>query len=386
MKKILLLISLTALAFSAPSCPVSDGYYWKYSSTNTFSGSSSTYPVASADYCSATLATHDVLVDIVQSDTLSYTYSVNREYYTPSLEIVCPDGETIDTSVNPHVCISAPPPPPSCPPNSTYDYNQEKCLCDISYSSEYSLDGSLICVAPTCTPTYEINNDILPLFAQVQVPNHCSFFPLGNYAEVTAGDVVCCYGQEDINRTGECPPNTISLGGECIPVTSSNSSDTPSSHECPSQYYWSYMSEQCEPFFPDDNSTDDPNPHDNPGLGSGSDSDNDNIPDSLEDFSLTDYLDGGGDGSEYGINIDGVSNSLTSVLNSYALISVPVTASGTCSGDFSPSFYDGTTKKTYTVDAQKGMDTFNDFVPIIKYFIMFVSSVSAVILLFIGGL
>ena len=301
-----------------------------------------------------------------------------------SSQLTCPINEVLDEEF----CTCSIP-EPTCPSNATYSNEEETCVCNVPYASEYQLNGSLSCVEPTCPSTYEISNNILPLYLQTSVSVGCNAFPLSDSASFSVGDILCCYGQEDIEDDNKCPPNHIKLGDKCIKIThSDNNSTPPLDHDCPPQHYWSIISEQCEPFFPDDNNSDNSStpPHDT-GIPNSNPSDfGQNDLDEIDgNFGLSDYLEGDGTGSEYGINLDGVGSSISSVLDSYVLLPLPVSARGSCSEDLSASFTVPVINKTLTLDASPYMATFFTYAEVIKYIIYFVSALGAITLLLIGG-
>ena len=122
MKKIILLLSISlTFSFSTPpnmSCNI--GYFELYNSH--FSGvlGASILPYSFNDYetvfssLSYSSTVYDYLSYQASPTQTIYQYSYTIDYYNCVPEVVCDSNQTIDTSVNPHICIT--PPPPLCVP------------------------------------------------------------------------------------------------------------------------------------------------------------------------------------------------------------------------------------------------------------------------------
>ncbi len=101
----------------------------------------------------------------VESGYTVYQYTEESYTYVCSPEIVCDNNQTIDTSVNPHVCIDNPTPPEplQCPANALPDATNTFCVCNPPYVLT-NVDGNNTCVIPSphTAPDGDFDGDGIP--------------------------------------------------------------------------------------------------------------------------------------------------------------------------------------------------------------------------------
>lgn len=279
----------------------------------------------------------------------------------------CTNGEQYDSSTG--TCH------PPCPSNSSWDSVQEKCNCNTDYYATYDISGNMTCELPECPTSYDSHNPPLPLFKIVTDPSFCNFFAMadGAYLQINSSRT-CCYGQESIDDNNTCGTNEMEINGQCYPLVENNDTNPPI--ECNGDEYYSESQGGCVPIF-----TTDTNGSTSPNDGVNSDTVDGDINTPLTDTNgdgKTNVDDYSGDGSEFGIDLDAVKGKLTSVINSYVLVDVPITASGTCSSDLQRTFT--ILGQSYTLDLAPYMQQFNEYLPIIKSLVLFMFAFSAVVL------
>ena len=389
-KYLFLFVSVFSFTFAiedtCPSLYCNSGYYISDTiiTTKTFLGSSSLVN----NINNTCLSNVKIIWNVPYSSNPSnssaqYFFSYTRTQIVCSVIPTCEDDYIWDSEL--HSCI------PQCPVNAEYSLQLETCSCIPPYISDFS-DGELTCITPDCPPFYEDHNPPLPLFNQTDDYSKCDFYPLTDGATFSIGDIVCCYGQKKDDHESICSSGEIEINGVCYPVDPTSPDTNETSYECPLEYYWSFQDDKCMPFYPDENQTDpdgtdtgdtggtdsndtDSNQTDPDGLdtgdtgGTGTDGADSNDTDSNETLeekmSLVDQL------MSDVSNLNGIKSTLTHAVNNYALVSLPVTVSGSCSRDFRKTFT--IFGKTYTFDMNSYMQPLYDFLPMLKAIYLFLS-------------
>lgn len=319
--------------------------------------------ISCTDYCKNTYPVGSSFSGVIQSggivnQTLGYTYVTHETVLRDDLGITPLDD------IYCRVIVEVTP-PPACPLNSTYDFPTESCKCTLPYIPSYDLNGTMSCILPDCPAIYEQHQPPLPLFLVTTSVTNCNFFPMADNAVLNLDGMICCYGQEDVDDNTNCALNEIEISGNCYPIDSNNS-DSPIPPECGTDSYWSASANQCLPNQDDINGSD-----------AGGDTNTDTnsstplpSPDDLLDFmDIADF--------------DEVEQQLRDVVNSYVLVQIPVAISGTCSSEFQRTFtFFG---KSYTIDVSKYMSALNDYLPLLKSIILFMFSISGVLIVLSSG-
>ena len=275
--------------------------------------------------------------------------------------------------------------PVDCPPGSDYNITAETCQCKPGYGSS-GFGDDLICTAPVCPAMY----DSLPLFKVVNQPGDCNFLNMTDGSSLQRPDGKwCCYGQEDDLPEDNCPPNNIEINGECYPITPSpDDNSTPDDHTCPMGEYWSFQSNSCKPFYPDDNVTGDSGGSGGSG-GSGDTSNSSGTSDNNGTIVIDDSAWFGGEISkdDYKGGLEGYANksvdAVKDLLDSYVLISLPVNISGSCNGELSKTIT--VLGNSYTIDLSPHFQKLNNYNSMIYGLVMFVFGIGGVLMVAASG-
>lgn len=415
MRNFLLLIFLSFFSFSSASdvCPVTyNGLDLTYQTDTIYSSSDPVVTFNSywyqdpycSDYVAPLVGSESTVPYLASSglDYLTYRFTTTTiydeniynsdgscsikllkkvDYYgTTCYYNQCPVGTTLDNNGS---CVCDDPSKQfdtntgqctfSCPVNASPDPNNpESCKCNDGYEPSYSLDGTFECLEKQCLPIV----DDLPFFLKVSPADIslCNFFPLSDSSFVELDPSTgCCYGQPNFEDNSTCPSNNIEINGQCYPVTSSDDNDTPVSHVCPTGEYWSFSANGgqggCVPFFTDSNGTD-PLPSDGlDGTITGSDGNLSAI-DLGYNFDNLGQDQGFADGLVKDVvNLDGVSTELNKLLDSYVLIDLPLRATGSCDAELTKTIT--VLGASYTIDARPWVSKFNEYLPLIRSFVIF---------------
>jgi hypothetical protein len=349
-------------------CVTPDGYYRSYTGGFTFFAYNSTPPYVTD--CTV----NQYIGYEYYSVPFNTTYKEYRRKVIFSVIPDCPSGE--DFNVTSGECEQS---SPSCPPNAVYNTQNEGCECMPPYLTEWDVD-TMYCVMPDCPPFFESHTPPLPLFNQVTNVNDCNYFPMADFAYTTLGDVVCCYGQKNIedNDPLSCGTNEIMVNGSCVPIEGGDENDPMAEErECAEGSTYSESAGQCVPVVPDTDVNEDGNPN-------SADADGDGTITNDELFQNDEWDDYSGDGSEFGINIGGMADKVGEAIDSYVLLDIPVSVSGTCNAELSYTFTVPIINKTHTIEANTYMEKMNEYNPVIKGIVLFLFSVSGVLLVMAG--
>ena len=388
MKKILLYLFLTVSSFSNPYiCDMPFGgdpeleYGWVYREGSSATSAvintceSPAYPDAfvgnNNNYYLHKEYTHFVPTGgtCANDSSVGKWYHTSRTYDCES-ELACLAPKVI----NPITDICEEPPVSPCPTNQQRLTPESECTCIPPLYAEYDVSSNLFCVMPDCPPTYGNNVPPLPLFLQTDNVNNCNFFALGDGAVLDLNGLICCYGQEDTSPPEQCAINEMAINGECYPIVPRE--EVPELNTtCPKGSYWSINSESCLEWFPENNST---NPDGSPSATAG-DTDGDG---SLDDVGQDGSYEGDGD---YGIDMDGAESALSNILTSYVLIDLPVSISSNCGDEFKKTFTLPVTGQSYSIDVAQHISTIEEYAPMIKAIILFMFSLSGVLIVLSGN-
>lgn len=442
MKKIYLLIFLfTSFSFSATeeqfnSCVCSGSWLWE-DDTITTGSNSVLYSNQYTWTCVSGVKKEYDRTEMTHTTT-ALTGKISYHYKTTKTDYICsPSPCSSPNEVNSitGVCELPPiPPPPSCENNQTeqsdgscrdncpegqYDTTPlgevATCECIPPTYPEYDIINGMTCKMPTCETVY----NGLKLFATVENQSQCNFFAMSESAYIGNDLFGCCYGQQnDENETG-CPPNTLSIGGECMPIDRNET--LPPDYNCQDGSYYNFITHKCEVHSPNltngspisggDNST----PTGEAGSGgTGTTSTEPNqdgecpvnymlnpitgncalilpsgTPTEMNgtmDGNGTDYLigeeigDSNGDGYDdaYDGLLGGVKESMDGLLNGYFLLHVPVTATGSsCNYELIKEFV--ILGNVYTLNLTSWFNKINEILPTVKQIFLFMSAFLAVI-------
>ncbi len=136
--------------------------------------------------------------------------TVNQLRYTCSPNPLCDENQTLDTSVNPPVCVDNNTPTCEELPNSHYDVQQEECVCNNGYPKLYNFALSRWeCQVPKCA---DFDGD-LPLYKENVTQDYCMSLtnPILGFTSTwhSNGEISCCYADTYKSPDDECPPNYI---------------------------------------------------------------------------------------------------------------------------------------------------------------------------------
>jgi len=315
-----------------------------------------------------------------------------------------------------------------CPPNS-FRSSDGTCICKFGYDM---LSGQ--CKDPECPSSYKDSSGYPhPLIATVKTPLDCQFASFSDgYAFSLDDDMACCYGEAPKDDNDTCPPGYIQVGDDCYEIEHHDNNDTDDPHDCPTGYYYSYLSEQCEPFFSNDNNGtgdvgsgtgggsggDDGTGDVGGGTGGDNHSDNNsssgNNDDSgssndgnsnNDDSNSTDGTDGdgGGDNGECPVNYLRIDdkcikiedkdapaqgdfekavlpfiNTAKGVLSSYILIKLPIQASGSCGTELHKTIT--VLHHSYSIDLRPYFEDIDRELSWVSSLVIFMFAYSAVII------
>ena len=198
----------------------------------------------------------------------------------------CPPSQSRDDN---GTCV----PDTSCPTGEVWDIGSEQCICENGYPK---IDGQ--CQVPHC-PQSDPSYPTFTLVSENSNQSECeqsaggASFTLASYPEQGLN---CCYvdpnsnpDPNDNNET-ECPTNYFKIGDDCYPIDPNDNNETDNNNnnnnnnsnngggnddndsgdpfDCPVDYYYSIVTEKCEPFYDDNNTNDNSS---NGGSGGGND-------------------------------------------------------------------------------------------------------------------
>jgi hypothetical protein len=373
MKKILLFLLITSYSWSVAHNPYYIGGSYHYETVEYYyiedvkTSNCDTYP--SSWY--AWMSQHPHIKSIYS--ILTYSPGGQCAHRVGAINVAdsCPNpGETF----NPDTMECSPPP---CGDNQTWNSDNEQCECNSPYVPQYNLSNDMSCVLPDCPPIYTGGATPLPLFKQTTDVNNCNFFNWADGAVLDIDGLVCCYGQEGVDDTNTCPPNTINIEGHCYPISEGNQTDEDIEKDiCNSTpgMMWSINRNECVSIhtgLPENNET---NPNEGNGGIPGSDGSVDGNGTVLGNTLMTE-----GNEEAFNVDMDGVKNSLNGLLDSYVFIKVPVNVSGSCSSELSYTF-SFPLIGSYTVDASPYIAQLEPYMDVFRMLIYFLFAFSGVII------
>lgn len=288
----------------------------------------------------------------------------DQEFFYCTAVNSCSDDEVEELNSNGvPICVS---PPLVCPINE-HTENNEDCICNNGFPR---IDG--ICQTPSiCPSSYDSHVPPLPLFKETDNISKCNFFNFGDNAVLTLDNLICCYGQEMPIDDNNCPLNNININGNCYPIESNDDNET-NPKECPNGSYWSMNADKCLKWFPDNNDTQDPSNPDS-GVNDGDlNGDNQVSSNDKEELSFWDEK------FNDAVNFDGLKNNLEKFAVDYVLVKLPVRISGSCSGELRKTF--NLFGASYTLDLSSNMQVIYDYMPMLKMIILFLASVTGVLI------
>lgn len=247
----------SATDFSCSTCPT--GSYMKYTgeTVNFFQPAGSYCVTPKDDYVCTSFgkAGYRSVIDSYPTPPSGCYYKEYKKNYACSVEPICDENQTLDTSVNPHVCKNNP--PPACPPGQHDDLSSSEvvhCVCDSGYPTyDVMTSGIKECVQPTCPPTSPDKS--LPLKMENVDYATCAklFSPILGFDFEFLPDpnssLTCCWSDSakspDGNSSeGDCGLNrTLDNNGNCVDIPRIE-------HDCPAETYYSYSDDTCLPIYP----------------------------------------------------------------------------------------------------------------------------------------
>jgi len=272
---------------------------------------------------------------------------------------------------------------PACPPGQEKLEGSEECSCISPTVPSYDLNGFFTCVNPSCPSYYENHNPPLPLFNVTDSPSKCNFFNFSDGAYIQIGTSVCCYGQESEDNNDTCALNEMEINGICYPITNDENNSDSQSHECPFEEYWSFETNSCQKFYPDNNDTNGTNP--NTGGTGGVDTNNDGTIDN-DELGLASLSDkqGYADGLvQDALGMDKIKDQLVVLLDGYVLLPLPTSIGGSCSTEFKKTI--NILGNNYILDVSEQMQTVFDLLPTLKMIILFMAAVSGIVIVLSSG-
>ncbi len=281
----------------------------------------------------------------------------------------------------------------NCSVGEHYDISLEKCVCDNGYPKISDENGTLVCQEPECPAMH----GGVPLFNIVEVTSDACSFDEGMdnpHSLMPEPNHICCYGGDpgdNIPCNPACNSDQFCINGLCIDAGYPDDDNSSDSHECPMGEYWSFMENKCVPFFPDDeNNSSDGSTGDGSGDGTDGQTDNNGSGGQTDNnsslFDNPDLFNGSISSSEYQDSMVGASDQIIDhiqkLMDSYVLISLPVTVIGGCDNGLSKSF--SILGKSYTLDLSGWFGKINEYNSLIKGLVMFVFGISGLLMVASG--